>query len=114
MPLAAHRECNAPRCGAYATRNGYCDGHQGHHRASVASPVPGANLTPANRRFQWMRRAYLLAHPMCAVCHVEPATVLDHVVPHRGMSTLFWSQTNWQGLCVRCHGRKTARELWSA
>jgi len=56
-----------------------------------------------------MRAAYLSRHPICARC-IEPATVLDHVVPHRGNSFLFWSQHNWQGLCVHCHGVKTARE----
>jgi 5-methylcytosine-specific restriction protein A len=39
-----------------------------------------------------------------------PATVVDHIVPHRGDPVLFWDEANWQGLCKLCHDAKTARE----
>jgi 5-methylcytosine-specific restriction protein A len=58
-----------------------------------------------------MRAAFLHEHPMCAHCTTEPAAVLDHITPHRGVVALFWDQNNWQGLCLGCHGRKTAEEL---
>lgn len=35
---------------------------------------------------------------------------VDHIIPHRGDLRLFWDRTNWQGLCVGCHNRKTAQE----
>lgn len=39
------------------------------------------------------------------------ATVVDHVIPHRGDQALFWDTSNWQPLCRRCHdGRKQAEE----
>jgi 5-methylcytosine-specific restriction protein A len=61
-----------------------------------------------------MRRAFMLRHPICAKCKRESSTVLDHIVPHRGVVLLFWSQRNWQALCARCHGIKTACESgWS-
>jgi 5-methylcytosine-specific restriction protein A len=59
-----------------------------------------------------MRSAFLKRHPICNICRSEPASILDHIMPHRGIPALFWDQTNWQGLCVTCHGRKTARETW--
>lgn len=31
------------------------------------------------------------------------ATVVDHIVPHRGNAVLFWDETNWQSLCKGCH-----------
>lgn len=31
------------------------------------------------------------------------ATVVDHIVPHRGDPVLFWDERNWQPLCKRCH-----------
>jgi 5-methylcytosine-specific restriction enzyme A len=31
------------------------------------------------------------------------ATVVDHVVPHKGDLELFWDQSNWQGVCKACH-----------
>ncbi|MBB4267611.1 HNH endonuclease [Roseospira visakhapatnamensis] len=53
------------------------------------------------------RRAFLAEHPVCAVCGA-PATVVDHIVPHRGDLTVFWDRSRWQALCASCHGRKTA------
>lgn len=38
------------------------------------------------------------------------ATVLDHIVPHKGDYGLFWDKGNWQPLCATCHNRKTATE----
>ena len=38
------------------------------------------------------------------------ATDVDHVIPHRGDERLMWDEKNWQGLCARHHGIKTARE----
>jgi len=39
----------------------------------------------------------------------NPASVVDHIIPHRGVAALFWDQSNWQSLCKRCHDRKTAK-----
>jgi 5-methylcytosine-specific restriction enzyme A len=65
-------------------------------------------------RWRWARAAYLARHPLCVPCQaagrLAPATVVDHVVPHRGDPVLFWDEANWQGLCKRCHDAKTARE----
>jgi 5-methylcytosine-specific restriction protein A len=39
------------------------------------------------------------------------ATIVDHIVPHRGNQKLFWdSEHNWQSLCVTHHQEKTMRE----
>ena len=61
------------------------------------------------------RVAHLQQHPLCAHCAIEhravPATVVDHVIPHRGDMLLFWEPANRQSLCAACHGRKTLREL---
>ena len=38
------------------------------------------------------------------------ATVVDHVIPHRGDQKLFWDRSNWRALCKQCHDRKTRRE----
>lgn len=108
MPDAAYQECRFPRCPNYAVHHGYCETH-----ASSATnrryTEPG-DLNPSNSRFRRRRHYFLQRHPLCAACHTEPATVLDHIVPHRGVALLFWSERNWQGLCVHCHGVKTARE----
>jgi 5-methylcytosine-specific restriction protein A len=58
-------------------------------------------------RWQKARETYLRQHPLC-VDHqrrgyIVPATVVDHVVPHRGDQRLFWDKSNWQSLCKTCH-----------
>lgn len=66
--------------------------------------------------WQWQkaRAAYLAANPLCVHCQAEGrdelATVVDHVVPHKGDETLFWDEANWQSLCGTCHNRKTVME----
>lgn len=39
-----------------------------------------------------------------------PATVVDHITPHRGDPILFWDSKNWQPLCKDCHDRFKQRE----
>ena len=58
-------------------------------------------------RWQQARAQFLRDHPLCALCEargiVEAATVVDHVIPHKGDPVLFWNQANWQSLSKRCH-----------
>lgn len=60
------------------------------------------------------RKGYLREHPLCVECMKEgkyvPATVVDHIKPHKGDKKLFWDKNNWQPLCERHHGIKTAKE----
>lgn len=54
-----------------------------------------------------LRRAHLSSHPLCRM-HEElgrlvPATVVDHVRPHRGDLGLFFDHDNLQSLCKPCH-----------
>ena len=75
---------------------------------------PSAARRGYGPRWRRARAAYLARHPLCVPCaaagRLEPATVVDHVVPHRGDAVLFWNQANRQGLCKRCHDAKTACE----
>lgn len=65
-------------------------------------------------RWQRARRWFLRQNPLCASCKrkgfIRAATVVDHVVPHKGDHERMWDQDNWQALCKRCHDRKTANE----
>ena len=48
---------------------------------------------------------------MClATENVEPATVVDHVIPHRGNPDLFWDPENLQPLCAYHHDSHKQRE----
>jgi 5-methylcytosine-specific restriction protein A len=58
-------------------------------------------------KWQKARAAYLAKHPLCRM-HAElgeivPASLVDHITPHRGDMTLFWQSSNWQSLCKPCH-----------
>ena len=65
-------------------------------------------------RWEKARKMYLRANPLCMECakenRIEPATVVDHIIPHKGDMRLFWDRCNWQSLCERHHNEKTARE----
>lgn len=65
-------------------------------------------------RWRKARETFLRSHPLCADHmqrgQVVPATVVDHIVPHKGDQALFWDSENWQPLCASCHGVKTARQ----
>ncbi|GAA3721192.1 HNH endonuclease signature motif containing protein [Oceanisphaera sediminis] len=66
-------------------------------------------------KWQQARAKFLAEHPLCRYCLerdniVTPATVVDHIVPHRGDSKLFWRRSNWQSLCARHHSSDKQRE----
>jgi 5-methylcytosine-specific restriction endonuclease McrA len=56
---------------------------------------------PHGRRAEQLQR-----EPLCRMCaaagRVTPATVADHVIPHRGNETLFW-EGELQSLCAPHH-----------
>lgn len=65
------------------------------------------------RQWRKAREKYLGENPLCvmhlAQGEIVAASVVDHVVPHRGDNEKFWDVGNWQSLCKRCHDAKTAR-----
>ena len=65
-------------------------------------------------RWERERARFLRDNPLCVEHErngrVAEATVVDHVKPHRGDQSLFWTRANWQSLCKPCHDSKTARE----
>lgn len=65
----------------------------------------------AERGYTWAwtkaRNAYLKDHPLCVMCEasgrITIATVVDHIVAHRGSAELMWDESNWQSLCSTHH-----------
>lgn len=88
----------------------YCDIHKPLHPEEVRS----AGSRGYGRAWQKARKEYLTAHPLCVECEKEgryrKATVVDHIVPHRGDQKLFWDRSNWQSLCKMHHDLKTGNE----
>ena len=67
------------------------------------------------RRWRKERGQFLAINRYCKFCRAAGkrarATVVDHIVPHRGDEELFWEQSNWQPLCKPCHdGDKAVME----
>lgn len=111
MPPAPKRFCLQPGCPNWAEHRGRCAGHQVADRSDQARQWH--RLYDAEwRRY---RRQYLLEHRTCMDPFGEHgllviASVVDHVIPHRGDRELFWDSANHQALCRLCHDRKTAAE----
>lgn len=74
----------------------------------------GSTARGYNYRWQKARERFLKDRPLCCYCEregrVEPATVVDHKIPHKGNQALFWDESNWQPLCKRCHDSTKAKE----
>lgn len=109
MPYAPKRPCRYPGCAKVCDTGVYCEEHRRlFTRESAAARGYGSQWQTARSRF-------LKQNPLCVQCRIDgkltPATVVDHVVPHRGDKTLFWDQSNWQPLCATCHNKKTGSGL---
>ena len=56
-----------------------------------------------------MRQTQLRSEPLCRYCgqigDITPATVVDHIKPHKGQRVLAFDQDNLQSLCKPCHDK---------
>lgn len=112
-PQKAKRPCSHQACSGYATNQGYCDKHQAKIKQRDRDRGT-AHQRGYDARWEKERTVFLESNPLC-VDHkkrgyIEVATVVDHIVPHKGDKQLFWDKLNWQPLCKPCHDRKTATE----
>ncbi|MBP2028861.1 5-methylcytosine-specific restriction protein A [Acetoanaerobium pronyense] len=102
MPMKPLKPCKHPGCPNLSDKS-YCQIH--------TDDRPSAAARGYDSRWRKARLRFLKVHPFCVTCKAEgkliKATVVDHVVPHRGDELLFWDESNWQALCKRCHDRKT-------
>ena len=114
MSVSAPKPCTWPGCSKLGT-GGRCDAH----RQQVAREIDQRRGSASQRGYSvaWRRarEGFLRSHPFCKWHHDNeqrfvPATVVDHIVPHKGDKDLFWRHANWQPLCKPCHDRKTATE----
>lgn len=59
-------------------------------------------------RWQKLRAAYLVQHPICECGCGWPAQVVHHKAPHNGDPILIFAWDNLQALTKQCHDRITA------
>ncbi len=92
-------------------------------RPSVFNPRGQRSTLEAKREYDSMRRSarkrgydtrwdrasknFRALHPLCIGClavdRVTPATLVDHIKPHKGDRALMWDQGNWQAACAPHH-----------
>lgn len=69
-----------------------------------------ARVSAARRGYDWrwrkLARVILLRDPICRKCREESSTDVDHIIPRSAGGTD--DPENLQGICHRCHSRKTA------
>lgn len=114
MAVRGKSICRHAGCHKLLDVPGYCEAHAALHQKQADSHRGSASERGYNRRWQKARATYLARNPLCVHCRDEhrtvSATVVDHIVPHKGDQQLFWNTANWQPLCKSHHDRKTARE----
>lgn len=115
VPRKPLKPCRYPSCPGL-TKDRFCSKHiKEYNRQYNREERPGySKRLYKTVRWQRLRKKVLLASPLCSECarqgKITPATVVDHIVPHKGNLELFWDENNLQALCKSCHDRKTAKE----
>ena len=98
MPIRPPRVCG---CGRVVASGATCPCRK-TRKADADRRRPGARERGYDSTWDKARAEFLKAQPICRRCGA-PATVVDHITPHRGDKKLFWSRSNWQPLCRSCH-----------
>lgn len=110
MPTKPMVPCHHPGCpNLVPVGQKYCAEHKPLHPEEIRS----ASSRGYGRQWQKASRAFLHRHPFCEEClrhgRYTKATVVDHIIPHRGDPKMFWDEDNWEALCKPCHDKKTGR-----
>lgn len=83
--------------------------HKRYDKKRGSSTERGYDATWRRYRIHFLKK-----NPLCIQCmnggKYTPATVVDHIIPHKGNMALFWDTKNHQSLCKRHHDIKTATE----
>ena len=113
MPQKPKRPCRYPGCPGFCEQGQvFCKDHRMYSDDRIRG---SASARGYDARWREARALFLKQHPLCAFCQAEgkivPATVVDHIIPHRGDQRLFWDQTNWESLCKECHDKKPGSGL---
>jgi len=117
MPVKPGRPCKERACPHLShDGTGYCPEHLKQARRVADAGRGNASERGYTARWHKARTVYLNENPLCVHCLKEqpprytPASVVDHIIPHRGDYNLMWDEGNWQPLCAYHHNVKTATE----
>ena len=111
MPRSPKVPCGHPGCpNLVEPGKKFCTVHLKEHNEYTRPP------SDRGYNYEWRKasKLFLKQNPLCAIClkkgRLTAATVVDHIIPHRGDKALFWDKSNWQALCKPCHDDKTLSE----
>jgi 5-methylcytosine-specific restriction protein A len=109
VPWARARACVVPLCpGLVTSPHAYrCPPHQAAYDATVDARRPSSSARGYGVGWARVRRAYLDAHPLCAMCGAL-STDVDHIKAKRAGGSDHPS--NLRALCHGCHSRRTGRD----
>ncbi|GGA81260.1 HNH endonuclease [Brucella endophytica] len=103
MPVRAPSVCGY--CGkAHLTGEqcAYIAARERERKARFDKKRPTARQRGYTAEWERESKAFLATYPSCRRCGA-PATLVDHIQPHKGNQALFWNRANWQPLCTPCH-----------
>jgi len=109
MPYKPPRIC---KCGALTPAGARCTcdrAADAERKARFDEKRPSSSRRGYNGKWERAKSAWLETHTRCRRCG-KPATVVDHITPHKGDMALFWDRANWQPLCAPCHNGAKQRE----
>ena len=115
MPSKSLRPCKYSGCKELVT-TGYCDNHKAEKHQRYDRYRGSSASRGYDARWRRYREVFLKGHPLCECedCKREgmiiPATVVDHIIPHKGNYKMFWDTKNHQAMSKACHDKKTASE----
>ena len=111
MPTRTPTPCTYPRCAALVQGSSRCAAHRGVEKREADQQRGTSAQRGYGSRWQKARLGWLKRHPLCVECEsqgrVTPATVVDHIDPHKGDMRKFWDRNNWRSLCALHHNRAT-------
>lgn len=121
MTHALARACSTPMCGGITVSGPWCPTcapvQQRRKEAEVEASRPNATERGYDHRWRKYRTSFLARHPLCnnpfhhhAPTDVVPAIQVDHIIPHKGDTRLFWDKKNHQALCRACGAYKSSVE----
>lgn len=98
MPFKVPHICG---CGRRTAPGSLCECHRKRKQDADSRRLP-ARQRGYTRSWDKARQAFIKDNPSCTRCG-KPATVVDHILAHKGNMVLFWNRANWQSLCTVCH-----------
>ena len=106
------KACRFATCPHPAVSRGRCAVHAKPNEQQQHRFGPAIYNDKRWRGRHGLRRQVLNAQPLCVRCleqqRVRLATVVDHIVPHRGNQALAFDKTNLRAVCKTCHDEITA------